>query len=131
MMRESLVGIRTVREVHSGLDQARRQKAIKTTSASRRVPVVVEPHVDDRTIAIALEKERRRFQRQWEVLNKFQKKMGGIRQKLVNVKEKNRRIMELRLTLSKQYWRDTSPLSLAQENKKLKEPKRNVVKLSY
>lgn len=111
MKRESLVNIRTVREIVSGLDRARVQPPIKTTNLIARGGKEPQPTIAPVKIASALLKERLRFQKRLESLNRSQMKILGARQKLANTKEKNRHIMELRLKLYKQHWDETSPIS--------------------
>ena len=109
MKRESLVNVRTVREIVSSLDRSRVQPPLKTTNLLSRGGMETQPMVNPAVVANALDKERRRFQRRMESLGRSQTKMLGARQKLADTKEKNRRVMALRLDLYKQYWRDTAP----------------------
>lgn len=111
MERESLTGIKTVREIISGLDLARRKRPIKTTSSLRRKGKELEPKISEKAMAIELEKEKRRFAKQNAALERNRKKIGNTRQKLVNLKEKNRRLMDLRMGLGKKRWRgEPAPL---------------------
>ncbi len=109
MRRESLVNIRTVREIISSLDRARLQPKVKTTNLLARGGLETQPLVNPAVIAPTLLKERQRFQRRIESLSRSRIKILGARQKLANTKEKNRQIMELRLKLYKQHWDETSP----------------------
>jgi hypothetical protein len=110
MKRESLINIRTVREIVSSLDRARLQPRVKTTNLLARGGKETQPTINPVKIAPALLKERLRFQKRIESLNRSQMKILGARQKLANTKEKNRHIMELRLKLYKQHWDETSPV---------------------
>lgn len=110
MKRESLVNIRTVREIVSSLDRARIHPPIKTTNLIARSGKEPQPTINPVKIAPALLKERLRFQKRLESLNRSQMKILGAREKLANTKEKNRHIMELRLKLYKQHWAETSPI---------------------
>ena len=110
MKRESLVNIRTVREVVSSLDKARLQ-SFKTTNLLARGNKEPQPLVNQGVIAAALALERRRFDKRMACLERSQNKILKARQKLANTKEKNRQIMGLRLSLYKQYWKETSPVS--------------------
>ncbi len=110
MKRESLVNIRTVREIIGSLDRARLQPRVKTTNLLARGGLETQPLVNPAAIAPTLLKERQRFQRRIESLGRSRIKILGARQKLANTKEKNRQIMALRLQLYQQHWDETSPV---------------------
>jgi hypothetical protein len=109
LKRESLVNIRTVRDIVSSLDRARLQPKIKTTNLLARGGKETQPLINPAALAPTIRKEQLRFKRRLESLARSQMKILGARQKLANVKEKNRQIMDLRLKLYKQHWTDTFP----------------------
>jgi hypothetical protein len=86
-------------------------------------------------VEIALEKERRRFQRQENAFARFEKSVKHTRQKLADLKGKNRQLMDLKFKLQKEYWQKTKPLGLELEPTDGHERKRNrfanSVRLSY
>lgn len=107
--RESLVNIRTVRDIVSSLDRARIQSKIKTTNLLARGGKETQPLFNPAVLAPAILKEQLRFKRRLDSLARSRMKILGARQKLANIKEKNRQIMDLRLKLYKQHWTDTFP----------------------
>ena len=115
MKRESLLNIKTSRDILTGLDGARVQQAAPTMLQRMRRIVArgtkeFTPHLNEATLAVELDKERRRFKRRFETVERSAAKILGFRQKLANTHEKNRRIMDLRLELQRQYWKGTSPV---------------------
>jgi hypothetical protein len=66
------------------------------------------PHINEAVIAIELEKERRRFARRLQFIERSAVKVLGFRRKLAGTHEKNHRIMDLRVQLQRQYWEGTS-----------------------
>ncbi len=116
MKRESLLNLRTSRDVLTSLDVVRVRRFAPTMFQRMRRIVArgtkeVSPHINEATLAVELDKERRRFKRRFETVERSAAKILGFRQKLANTHEKNRRIMDLRLELQRQYWQDTSPAS--------------------
>jgi len=71
----------------------------------------VAPHPNEIALAVELEKERRQFKRRLQVVERSIGKVLGFRRKLAATEEKNHRIMDLRLRLQRQYWKETSPLA--------------------
>jgi len=115
MKRESLLNIRTSREILTGLDGARVQQAAPTMLRRMRRIIAqgtkeATPHINEAVIAIEMEKERRRFARRLQSIERSAVKVLGFRRKLAGTHEKNRRIMDLRLELQRQYWNGTSRL---------------------
>jgi hypothetical protein len=128
MERESLTGIKTVREIISGLDLARQKRPIKTTSSLRKKGKEIEPKISEKVLTIELEKEKRRFAKQDAALKRSRKKIRNTRQKLVNTKEKNRRLMEIRTGLQKKRWRRETPV---RERKRVKTSGLKEMRLKY
>ena len=114
MKRESLLNLRTCREIVTGMDIARGKRQAPTMFQKMRRIVAkgtgeFTPHPNEATLAVELDKERRRFSRRFQKVERAAAKILGFRQKLANTHEKNRRIMDLRLELQRKYWKDTSP----------------------
>jgi hypothetical protein len=114
MKRESLLNLKTCREIVTGMDIARGKRSAPTMFQKMRRIVArgtgeFTPHVNEATLAVELDKERRRFSWRFQKVERAAAKILGFRQKLANTHEKNRRIMDLRLELQRKYWKDTSP----------------------
>ena len=109
MRRESFNYLRTMRQIRTGLDLARAPKRLQTTSARFRASFEkeLEPHVNERAIAVELEDERRKFVRQNQSLARARQKLKDTRGKLFAIRVKNERLMVLRHNLQKQRWLDT------------------------
>ncbi len=106
MKRETFLFTRTMRDIKTGFDLSREsQGKIKTTAERMRGDKQIQPKLNERTIAVALEQEKRRFARQCEALQRGRKKVEAYREKLAGTLEKNRRLMALRADLQKQYWK--------------------------
>lgn len=128
MKRETFLFTRTMRDIKTGFDLSREgRNKVTTTAKLMRGGKEIQPKLDERQIAIALEQEKRRFSRQCESLEKGRKKVGAFRQKLAATLEKNTRLMALRHDLQKQYWkREDEPQVTQKDYKKNKE-----IKLTY
>lgn len=98
MFSESLRGIRTLRRMTTGLDIARKARCITINSLSG-IEARTRPMVDGRKLAIDLWRERRRFERQDEILRRSKEKLLVMRDKLSGLKARNEEIMKLRLAL--------------------------------
>lgn len=114
--RESLLNLRTCREIVTGMDLARSKKLAPTMFQRMRRIVArgteeVSPHVNEATLALELDKERRRFKRRLQTVERSQAKILGFRRKLAATHQKNSRIMDLRLELQRQYWKGTSSIA--------------------
>lgn len=114
MKRESLLHLRTSREILTGLDVGRIQRPAPTMfqrmrSFIARGSKAITPHPNEAALAVELERERRRFKRRFQVVERSAGKILGFRQKLAATYEKHRRLMDLRLQLQRQYWQTTSP----------------------
>jgi len=68
----------------------------------------ITPHINEAVIAIELHKERRRFARRLEAVERGTAKILGFRRKLAGTMEKNRQLFNLRIQLQRQYWDSTS-----------------------
>lgn len=128
MKRETFLFTRTMRDIKTGFDLSREgRNKVTTTAKLMRGGKEIQPKLNERHIAVALEQEKRRFSRQCESLEKGRKKVGAFRQKLAATLEKNRRLMALRHDLQKQYWkREDEPQVTQKDYKKNKE-----IKLTY
>lgn len=131
MQRETFLFTKTLRDIKSGFDLARETYGkIKTTADIMRGGRKIQPKINERHIAIALEQEKRRFARQCDALERGREKVEAFRQKLAGTLEKNKRLMALRYELQKQYWarEDQPPVVVSS-----KVPKKGckAVKLSY
>lgn len=106
MRRESFNYLRTMRQIKTGLDLAREPQRIQTTAARFRAPFQkdLEPHINEKAIAIELEEEQRKFVRQNQALVRSRQKLKAARGRLYATKAKNERVMVLRLALQKQRW---------------------------
>lgn len=119
MKRETFLFTRTMRDIKTGFDLSREgRNKVTTTAKLMRGGKEIQPKLDERQIAIALEQEKRRFSRQCESLEKGRKKVGAFRQKLAATLEKNTRLMALRHDLQKQYWKREDEPSLNRVDKK-------------
>ena len=109
MRRESFNYLRTMRQIKTGLDLARAPKQLQTTSARFRASFEkeLEPHINERAIAVELEDERRKFARQNQSLARARQRLKDTRGKLFAIRVKNERLMALRHSLQKQRWLDT------------------------
>ena len=114
MKRETFLFTRTMRDIKTGWDLSREsQGKIKTTADIMRGGKKIQPKVNERQVAIALEQEKRRFARQYEAIERGRKKVNAYREKLAGTLEKNRRLMTLRYDLQKQYWkREEEPVKI-------------------
>ena len=112
MKRESLLNLRTSREILTSLDVARLKRSSPTMlQRMRRIIQGTEeitPHINEAVIAIELHKERRRFARRLEAVERGTAKILGFRRKLAGTMEKNRQLFNLRIQLQRQYWDSTS-----------------------
>ncbi len=103
MESEALIKIRTMCEVRSSLDVARKQKARTTNSlySNNRQNQNMDS-VDDKGLQRILEKERRRFAAQETSVNKSRERLLTVRGKLAQTIERNSALMELRLEMQRQ-----------------------------
>lgn len=97
------------------MDLARSKKSAPTMFGRMRRIVArgtkeVSPHINEAMLAVELDKERRRFKRRFETVERSQAKILGFRRKLAATHERNKRIMNLRLKLQRHYWQSTSPV---------------------
>lgn len=106
MRRESFNYLRTMREIKTGLDLAREPQRIQTTSGRFRASFEkeLEPHINEKAIAVELEEEQRKFIRQNQALARSRQKLKATRGRLFATKAKNERVMTLRHNLQKQRW---------------------------
>lgn len=119
--RESLLNLRTCREIVTGMDLARSKKLAPTMFGRMRRIVArgtkeVSPHINEATLALELDKERRRFKRRLQTVERSQAKILGFRRKLAATHQKNKRIMDLRLELQRHYWQSTSSVGARTPN---------------
>lgn len=130
MKRETFLFTRTMRDIKTGFDISRQAEGkIKTTAKLMRGGREIQPKIDERHIAVALEQEKRRFARQMAALGRGRKKVTEFREKLAGALEKNKRLMALRYSLAKQYWaREDEPEVIATKSSRKREKE---VKLSY
>ncbi|MBI1953440.1 MAG: hypothetical protein HYS41_04875 [Candidatus Omnitrophica bacterium] len=117
MKRESLLNLKTCREIVTGMDIARGKRSAPTMFQKMRRIVSqgtgeFTPHVNEATLAVEMDKERRRFGRRYQKVERAAAKILGFRRKLAATHEKNRRIMDLRIDLQRQYWENTRPAGL-------------------
>jgi hypothetical protein len=77
MRRESFNYLRTMREIKTGLDLAREPQRIQTTSGRFRASFEkeLEPHINEKAIAVELEEEQRKFIRQNQALARARQKV--------------------------------------------------------
>ena len=113
MKRESLLNLRTSRDVLTSLDVVRKRLIAPTMFGRMRRIVAqgtkeITPHINEAVIAIELEKERRRFARRLQSIERSAVKVLGFRRKLAGTHEKNRQLFNLRIQLQRQYWDSTS-----------------------
>lgn len=119
MKRETFLFTRTMRDIKTGWDISRgMHDKIKTTAKLMRGGREIQPKINPRQVALELEKEKRRFARQMESLERGRKKVTAFREKLAGILEKNKRLMALRYDLAKKYWaREDEPIP-QKKNKK-------------
>lgn len=115
MKRETFLFTKTMRDIKTGWDISREsQGKITTTAKLMRGGREVQPKINPREVAMALEQEKRRFARQCTALEKGRKKVEEYREKLAGIIEKNKRLMALRHALQKQYWsREEEPVKVS------------------
>lgn len=113
MKRETFLFTKTMRDIKTGWDVAREgHDKFKTTSKLMRGGKEIQPKINPRHVAVELEKEKRRFARQCEALERGRKKVGAYREKLAGTLEKNKQLMTLRYNLQKKYWsREEEPVA--------------------
>lgn len=105
MKRDTFLFSKTMRDIKTGWDIARgSQGKIKTTAKLMRGGKEIQPKINPRQVAVALEQEKRRFARQCEALERGRKKVEAYRAKLAGTIDKNKNLMALRNDLQKQYW---------------------------
>ncbi|MBX6377287.1 MAG: hypothetical protein IRY95_01955 [Clostridia bacterium] len=97
-MSESLWRLRTLRDVRTGLDVARRQR-VRTLNSLSGTEAAISASIDHRHLAAALAADRRRRQTQMESLARSRRKVEVIRSHLKGMVETNRRLMEQRWAL--------------------------------
>jgi hypothetical protein len=92
--------------IKTGLDLAREPQRIQTTSGRFRASFEkeLEPHINEKAIAVELEEEQRKFVRQNQALARARQKLKATRSRLFATKAKNERVMVLRHALQKQRW---------------------------
>jgi len=117
MKRESLLNLKTSREVMTSMDLVRQKRPAPTMFQRMRRLIARGtkesiPHPNEAALAIELDKEKRRFHRRLETIERSAAKVLGFRRKLGATFEKHRRIMDMRTKLQRQYWQETSPLQL-------------------
>lgn len=111
MKSESLVGIKTFRNIKTDLEK-RRGRKIKTTNSLSKTEEelkTIESIVDNRALAQALQKERQRFARQDLAIKRAREKLLATRKKLAKIVNKNRKVVELRCQLQKERWEREDP----------------------
>ncbi|MBI2851926.1 MAG: hypothetical protein HYX84_02305 [Chloroflexi bacterium] len=130
MKSEALRNVRTMRQVKTSLDLARRQKTNTTNSLSRTEEEkrYLENLADPR-LARVLEREKKRSAALDAAVNKSRQRMLRSRHKLAMTVNKNRALTELRQKLQQARWEDTVPAT--QANKAVSEVKLHQIELSY
>jgi len=104
MKSESLVNIKTFRDIRTDLEK-RGERKIKTTNSLSKTEEelkTIDSIVDDKALALTLQKERQRFSRQDLAIKRARKKLLATRRKLAKMVNKNREVMELRHQLQKE-----------------------------
>ncbi len=115
MRRESFNYLRTMRQIKTGLDQARGPTKVQTTAARFRASFEreLEPRVNEKAIALELEEERRKFIRQNQALARARQRLRDTRARLFATRVKNERLMLLRHSLQKQRWLEPEDSALS------------------
>lgn len=110
MESEALRKIRTMRQVKTSLDVARKQRLRTTNSLSKTSEEIehLEPLIDTRTKQ-TLEKERKRFAAQEAAVDKLRQRVLKSRKKLATTINKNRALTELRHELQRARWEGGDP----------------------
>lgn len=118
MKRESFPFM-TMRQMVTGLDLARQRRRYHTSSEAFRAPFLreLQPQINQRAIGVELEKEKRRFLRQNQALERGRQRVTMARLKLLATKQKNERLMELRQQLQKQRWLEPGVMSISPVSK--------------
>jgi len=110
MESEALRRIPTIRQIKASLDVAKSQKCKTTKSLSRtREEIGYLESTEDKSLAQALHRERRRFARQDAVVERSRKNLLDTRVKLARMVNKNRKLMELRHELQRARYRGKEP----------------------
>ena len=123
MRSEALRGVRTMRQVNTGLDIIQSQRPRTTNSLSKTSEEVehLETLTDPRLVVI-LEKERRRFAAQQMVVNRSRQRMLRAREKLSATINKNHALMELRHELQQGRLDGEEPASQVFKSRQLRLP---------
>jgi len=110
MESEALRKIRTMRQVKTSLDVARKQRLRTTNSLSKTSEEIehLEPLIDTRTKQ-TLEKERKSFAAQEAAVDKSRQRVLRAREKLAATINKNRALTELRYELQRARWEGRDP----------------------
>jgi hypothetical protein len=111
MKSESLVNIKTFRDIKNDVEK-RGERKIKTTNSLSKTEEeleAIDSIVDDKDLDRALEKERQRFARQDLAIKRVRKKLIAARIKLAKMVNKNRKVTELRHQLQKERGKREDP----------------------
>jgi predicted nucleic acid-binding Zn-ribbon protein len=110
MESEALRKIRTMRQVKTSLDVARKQRLSTTNSLSKAKEEIehLESLTDSR-VGQVLEKERRKFAAQEAVVDKSRQRVLKSRERLAAAINKNRALTELRHELQRARWEGKNP----------------------
>ena len=106
MESEALRGIRTLRQVNTGLDIGRRRRPRSTNSLSRtKAETKHLESLADRRLEQVLAKERRRVAAQEAFVEKSRQRLLKSRDKLAATINRNRALTELRQSLQSARWK--------------------------
>lgn len=104
---EALRNLKTMRQVRTGPDVARRQK-LRTTNSLSKMPEEIDRRqtLDDRSVARVLNKERKRFAALEASYNKSRQRILRSRERLAVTINRSRALTELRHELQQAWWRE-------------------------
>ena len=116
MQSEALRKIRTMRQVKTSLDLARKQK-VRTMNSLSRTEEEIEhlQSLTDHWLGQTLAKESKRFAALDEAVDKSQQRLTKAREKLAATVNKNRALTELRHELQQARWEGRNPVPLLEK----------------
>ncbi len=110
MQSEALRNVRTMRQVKTSLDVARRQKVRTTNSLTKTADEVQYlESLTDRRLPQVLQKERQRFAAHQAAVNKSRNRVLRQRDKMAITINRNRALTELRHELQRESWGEKDP----------------------
>ena len=108
MPRDDMLFPKTIHDVKTSRDINRLPLTTPQQAFRKRKLVYPVSQADQAELAIELQRERRRFRKQTESLDRTRKRIERAREKLYAVRERNRGLLALRYQLQKERWASLS-----------------------